>query len=370
MSSYRADGEEGCRDEGDLKLLVLGVTADCNLRCKYCYAGGGDEKTHMRWQVARRSVDLMAEWSERFKIQFTGGEPLLNLDLIEKVLVYLDDSGVDARCQVQTNATLINAEMAERLKNLKIGVGVSLDGMAGSAGRLRPFADGGESARAAVDGIKALGDVGIRVGMTCVLAASNVMGLPSLVELASYLGNVEGITLDLLRPVGRAGADMAPDPALAASYLDRAIDRAELISRIGGRRVEFRELERMGRVLSSGKGRRHHCYFDACQSLVVMPEGGVYSCPSILRPEFRLGDVMDSGIGDDLREGLVRTRELIGSPSRCRRCPDGWLCGGPCPAYGFVMKGDVRLECAIKGVFMRRARELSRRNPSHPHLSW
>jgi uncharacterized protein len=315
MSGYRSDGEKVYRAEGDPKLLVLGVTADCNLRCTYCYAGGGDEKTHMSWQVARRAVDLMVEQSERFKIQFTGGEPLLNLDLIEKVLLYLEDGGVDARCQVQTNATLINANMAERLKNLQIGVGVSLDAMASSGGRLRPFADGGESARAAVDGIKALGDVGIRVGMTSVLTSSNVMGLPSLVELASYLGNVEGITLDLVRPVGRAAWDMAPDPDLAARCLDEAIERAELISRIGGRRVEFRELERMRRVLSAGRGRRHHCYFDACQSLVVTPRGGVYSCPSLLLPEFRLGDVMDPCIGDDLRDGLLRAKEIIKQPS-------------------------------------------------------
>lgn len=361
MSGYRSDEEKSCRAEGDPKLLVLGVTADCNLRCEYCYASGGDVKTHMSWQVARRAVDLMIEQSEKFKIQFTGGEPLLNLDLIEKVLIYLEDGGVDVRCQVQTNATLINAEMAERLKDLGIGVGVSLDGLAGSGGGLRPFADGRESARAAVAGIKALGGAGIRVGMTSVLTSSNVMGLPSLVELASYLGNVEGITLDLLRPAGRAERDMAPDPDLASHYLDQAIDRAEMISRIGGRRIEFRELERMVHVLSAGKTRRHHCRFDACQSLVVTPKGEIYSCPSLLLPEFRLGDVMDRGIGDDLRDGLMRTREIIKQPSRCRRCPDGWLCGGPCPAYGFVMKGDVRLECAVKGVFMRRARKAADR---------
>jgi len=362
MSSYRCDGEKGCQVEGDQKLLVLGVTADCNLRCEYCYACGGDKKTHMSWQVARRALDLMIEQSGRFKIQFTGGEPLLNLDLIDKVLLYLEDGGVDARCQVQTNATLINAEMAERLKNLKIGVGVSLDGLAGSGGRLRPFADGGESARAAVEGIKSLGDVGIRVGMTSVLTSSNVMELSSLVELASYLGNVEGITLDLLRPVGRADGDMAPDPDLAARCLDEAIERAEMVSRIGGRRVEFRELKRMERVLSTGRARRHHCYFDACQSLVVTPGGGVYSCPSLLLPEFRLGDVMDPRIGDHLLDEMLRTREIIKQPSRCRRCPDGWLCGGPCPAYGFAMKGNVRLECAVKDVFMRHARKAAGRH--------
>ncbi|OPY56638.1 MAG: molybdenum cofactor biosynthesis protein A [Methanosaeta sp. PtaU1.Bin055] len=354
MSSYRCDGKEG--GGNGLRLLVLGVTADCNLRCRYCSARGGEEKAHMSEEVARRAVDLMAERSKKFKVQFTGGEPLLNLDLIEKVVLYLEEGGADALCQVQTNATLITAEMADRLKGLGIGVGVSLDGPPGSDD-LRPSADGGGSVGAAVAGIKNLGDAGIRVGMTCVLAASNFMKLPALVELASYLGNVDGITLDPVRPVGRAGREMVPDPATAARYLDMAIDRAEMICQMGGNRVKFRELERMKLVLSAGNRRLCHCQFDACQSLVVTPGGEVYSCPSLLSPEFRLGDIMDPSIGGGLLEGLKDARDIIEPHLPCRRCPDFWLCGGSCPAYSFSMSGDVGLECAIKGVFMRRARK-------------
>jgi len=360
MSSYRCDGEDG--GGNGPRLLVLGVTADCNLRCRYCYARGGEEKAHMSEEVARRAVDLMAERSEKFKIQFTGGEPLLNLNLIEKVLRHLEEGGVDALCQVQTNGTLITAEMADRLKGLGMGVGVSLDGPQGSDCQLRPFADGNESLRTAVQGIKNLGDAGIRVGVTCVLTALSIRGLPALVDLASYLGNVDGITLDLVRPVGRAGQDLLPDPVLAARYLDAAIDRAEMICQMGGNRVKFRELERMKHILSTGQGRRHHCYFDACQSLVVTPAGEVYSCPSLLRPEFQLGDIVDPSLGEYLQSGLEHAIDIIEPYLRCRRCPESWLCGGSCPAYAFSMGGDVGLECAVKGVFMRHAREAAKQH--------
>jgi uncharacterized protein len=360
MSSYRCDREDG--GGNGPRLLVLGVTADCNLRCRYCYAHGGEGKAHMSEEVASRAVDLMAEGSEKFKIQFTGGEPLLNLDLIEKVLRHLEEGGVDALCQVQTNGTLITAEMADRLKGLGIGVGVSLDGPQGSDRQLRPFADGNESLRTAVQGIKNLGDAGIRIGVTCVLTKLSIRGLPALVDLASYLGNVDGITLDLVRPVGRAGQDLLPDPVLAARYLDAAIDRAEMICQMGGNRVKFRELERMRHILSTGQGQRHHCYFDACQSLVVTPAGEVYSCPSLLRPEFRLGDIMDPSLGEYLRSGLEHAIDIIEPHLPCRRCPNGWLCGGSCPAYAFSMGGDVGLECAVKGVFMRHAREAAKQH--------
>jgi len=39
-------------EEEEIKLLVLRVTNDCNLRCRYCYACGGDS----RESIDRKSV--------------------------------------------------------------------------------------------------------------------------------------------------------------------------------------------------------------------------------------------------------------------------------------------------------------------------
>jgi len=92
-------------------LLVLGITDDCNLRCMYCYAGGGDEKTHMSWQVARRAVDLMVERSDSFTVQFTGGEPLLRPDIFE-IIEYGQGKGL--RMVIAINGTHVG--MAKRRK--------------------------------------------------------------------------------------------------------------------------------------------------------------------------------------------------------------------------------------------------------------
>ena len=189
-------------EEQRLKELVLWVTTDCNLRCRYCYANGGDEPEYMDWQIAKQALDTMICQSSGFKIQFAGGEPLLNMDLIEQVVHYTHGRG--AVYQLQTNATLIDASIARSLKRLGIDVGVSLDGLPAVNDPLRPFPDGQGSTLATITGLENLRAVGICVGLTCVLSAENVTGLPGLVELASYLGNVEGITFDLLWPIGRA----------------------------------------------------------------------------------------------------------------------------------------------------------------------
>ncbi len=92
--------------EPRLKELVLWVTTDCNLCYRYCYASGGDEAEYMGGQVAKQALDLMLSQSDGFKIQFAGGEPLLNMNPIEQVVRYTQ--GRSIRYQLQTNATLIN----------------------------------------------------------------------------------------------------------------------------------------------------------------------------------------------------------------------------------------------------------------------
>ncbi|MEN3036554.1 MAG: radical SAM protein [Candidatus Methanosuratincola petrocarbonis] len=340
-------------NEAHPRTLILWVTTDCNLRCVYCYANGGDAKAYMGWSVAKRAVDLIADDTDRFKIQLSGGEPLLNFDLIKRIALYTWDLRADASIQIQTNATLVTPDIARSLRDLRISVGVSLDGVPAINDRLRPFADGRGSTRSVINGIRNLRDVGIRVGMTSVLSRTSVVGLPSLIDLASYLGNVAGISLDPLRPIGRGRYDMMPSLAPTAEYLCRAIKRAEHLAEAGGNPVKFRELERMKYLLNTGGRRQYRCYFDACQSLMVCPNGDVYPCASLYHPEFHLGNILDSHFWNTISERLLDARRSIETPDRCRNCPELRLCGGPCPAGVFSRADDAEIECTVKKVLAR-----------------
>lgn len=343
--------------EPELKLLVLWVTTDCNLRCRYCYANGGDNAEYMDWRIAKRALDLMADCSKSFTIQFAGGESLLNIDLIEQVVHYTQ--GLNVCYQLQTNATLIDTRMAMRLNQLKVTVGVSLDGLPEANDYLRPFADGQGSTMATIAGLQQLGAVGIRVGLTCVLSASNIEGLPRLVEVASYLGNIEGIALDVLRPIGRAKESdvRQANPRLAVQYLNAALRRVDEITSQGGRKVKFREVERIRYLLSQGIERHYHCHFDACQMLIIKPEGEVYPCTSLTSfPEFYLGNIMEEKFTKGLAINLKKVKDLVASPAHCFACPERWLCGGPCPAQVYAQRkisNKMNLtECSIKRVFI------------------
>jgi uncharacterized protein len=207
----------------------------------------------MDWEIARRAMDIMSGQTEGFTVQFAGGEPMLNLPLIEQVISY--GQGRDIRYQIQTNATLIDKKTAIKLRELNLAAGVSLDGLPVVNDYLRPFPNGRGSTAVAVAGIVNLQTVNIKVGLTCVLSKVNTDSLPKLVEMASYLGNIEGLSLDLLRPVGKAVGNniQRPDSAVAARAINLALRHAEELTRAGGKTIRLREAERMMFTLGNNK---------------------------------------------------------------------------------------------------------------------
>ena len=306
----------------------------------------------MSWPVAEGALDLVRRGGESCTIQFAGGEPILNLDLVERIVRYT--RGWDVRYQTQTNATLVDARVARKLRELRIAVGVSLDGPPAVNDVLRPFSDGRGSTLAVLSGLNCLADYGLRVGVTCVVSAASVAGLPSLVDLASYTGIVEGIALDAVRPMGRASSGFVelPSPDTIARYLSLALERAELVARLDGSGVKFVEVERLRRLLSTVGRRWHRCFFDAGSSLAVTPNGDAYPCASLVSmPGFYLGNVTTAGFGEDLRQRLRDARDGIAALQTCLACDDIALCGGPCPAHTFAwrLKGvESAGDCAVR----------------------
>lgn len=79
---------------GIAKNITFIVTKDCQLACKYCYLVGKNSKERMSWEVAKQAIDYILNHEEDFKEEsviwdFIGGEPFLEIDLIDKICDYL-----------------------------------------------------------------------------------------------------------------------------------------------------------------------------------------------------------------------------------------------------------------------------------------
>lgn len=81
-------------DSGTAKNITFIVTKDCQLACKYCYLVGKNESERMSWEVAKQAIDYILDNEQDFPEQsviwdFIGGEPFLEIELIDKICDYL-----------------------------------------------------------------------------------------------------------------------------------------------------------------------------------------------------------------------------------------------------------------------------------------
>lgn len=79
---------------GISKSITFIVTKDCQLACKYCYLVGKNSKERMTWKVAKDAIDYILDHEDDFEEEsviwdFIGGEPFLEIDLIDKICDYL-----------------------------------------------------------------------------------------------------------------------------------------------------------------------------------------------------------------------------------------------------------------------------------------
>ena len=79
---------------GMAKNITFIVTKDCQLACKYCYLIGKNDKERMSWDIAKKAIDYILTYENEFRQRsviwdFIGGEPFLEIDLIDKICDYL-----------------------------------------------------------------------------------------------------------------------------------------------------------------------------------------------------------------------------------------------------------------------------------------
>lgn len=80
--------------EGTAKNITFIVTKDCQLACKYCYLVGKNTKERMSWEVAKAAIDYILDHEEEMMEEsvvwdFIGGEPFLEVELIDRICDYL-----------------------------------------------------------------------------------------------------------------------------------------------------------------------------------------------------------------------------------------------------------------------------------------
>lgn len=153
------DNDNGWRN-GIAKNITFIVTKDCQLACRYCYLVGKNEKERMSWSVAKAAIDYILSHPEDFNeesviFDFIGGEPFLEIDLIDRICDYiktelfrLDHHWFNSyRFSFSTNGINYDSEKVQRFvaKNRDhLSIGITIDGTKKKHDLNRIWKGGGE----------------------------------------------------------------------------------------------------------------------------------------------------------------------------------------------------------------------------------
>ena len=136
IRSNKIEMKETSIPKADISALTLMVAQECNLRCKYCYGEGGEysNRGKMSVETAKAAVDFLVEnaTTDDLKIAFLGGEPLMNMPVIESTVNYCNDiekkTGKKFSYTITTNAVLLNDKIRSFLIENHITCQISIDG--------------------------------------------------------------------------------------------------------------------------------------------------------------------------------------------------------------------------------------------------
>lgn len=130
---------------GNYLNVTLCVTEECNLECTYCYMVGKNNFKKMSFDTAKKIIDFIVndpycnKLSDNLLIDFIGGEPLLEMELIDKISDYICLLLYDKKHKwfnnlqfsFSTNGTLYDSKIMEKYLSkhrYHTGFGFSIDG--------------------------------------------------------------------------------------------------------------------------------------------------------------------------------------------------------------------------------------------------
>ena len=131
-------------EHGRARDITFIVTKECQLACKYCYLVGKNSKERMSFDIAKDAIDYILSnkqlFSERSVIfDFIGGEPFLEIDLIDKICDYIKLALYERehiwfnsyRFNFSTNGLMYSDTRVQRFiqKNYQhLSIGITIDG--------------------------------------------------------------------------------------------------------------------------------------------------------------------------------------------------------------------------------------------------
>ncbi len=341
----------------------------CNLNCTYCYylekekLYGESGSFKMSYEVLESYVKQFIEGQEVPLVTFTwqGGEPtLLGIEFFEKAMElqqkYKGSKQIDNA--FQTNGTRLTEEWCRFFKKHNFLVGISIDGPEEYHNKYRKTKAGKTTHQEVMNGIRLLKRFRVEFNTLSVINDANVH---KPLEVYRFLKKTGSGFIQFI-PIVERRSNAVPsdgltlvspgygDPAQLTDWSIRARQFGKFMITI------FDEWVRndVGKVfvqlfdvtLANWVGAPPGlCVFaETCGEAAVMEHNGdLYSCDHFVYPEFLLGNILETPMGEMMASGRQiqfgkDKRDTL--PRQCLQCEVRFACHGGCPKSRIAMTED------------------------------
>ncbi len=351
-----------------IKALCLHVAHTCNLNCSYCFASQGKysgSRALMSFEVGKRALDFLIENSEgrtNLEVDFFGGEPLMNWDVVKQLVQYArsieKQYHKNFRFTLTTNGMLIDDDVIDFANREMSNVVLSLDGRKEIHDRLRVDYAGNGSYDTIVP--KFLKMVEARNGKNYYMRGTFTHANPDFTKDVFHMADL-GFTELSMEPVVTSPDDPA---ALTPEDIEIVKEQYEILAlEMLKRQKEGKPITFYHYMLDLANGPCIYKRISGCGSgteyMAVTPHGDLYPCHQFVGEEsFKLGDIWNGVTNNELRDDFKNCNAY--SRPECQDCWAKLFCSGGCAANAYHASGSIRgiyeagcelfkkrIECAI-----------------------
>lgn len=356
------------KNEGIVKALCLHVAHTCNLNCSYCFASQGrysGERAIMSFEVGKQALDFLVQHSgnrHNLEVDFFGGEPLLNWDVVKQLVAYA--RGIEKqynkrfRFTLTTNGMLIDDDVIDFANREMSNVVLSLDGRKEIHDRFRKDYAGRGSWDVIVPKFQRL--VQARGDRNYYMRGTFTHANPDFLQDIRQMLDL-GFTQLSMEPVV---CDAADPSALTKEDLPIVLQQYEQLANLMLQRDrEGKPFTFYHYMIDLTQGPCIYKRISGCGSgteyMAVTPWGDLYPCHQFVGdPAFKLGDVWQGVTNPKVQEQFASCN--VYAHPECADCWAKLYCSGGCAANAYHATGSVtgvyhygcelfrkRMECAI-----------------------
>lgn len=344
------------------KLVVLNLTTDCNMRCKYCYASAGDFKKYMRVDTAIKVVDelKLVNGEGIIKVLFHGGEPLLCFDVIQAVVFHCEEK-YPGRVEfyIQTNCVLLDEEKVKYFKEHEVRISISIDGCDEITNDCRVLVNGQNGINHIKTSINLLKKYNIQINALAVLNKKNYADVKRIIDYF-VMENIYAFSFNYFIKGGRGNdnSDLAIDNDELFETTINILQAVEKYYRQGICLNEKNTYYLVNSVLTNTK--KYMCANSPCGAGLnifgITPDGEIYPCDDLSsQKQFCLGNINDASLEEILNSKIIEYFAYCNYKKieECKNCNIKSFCGAGCCSRKYYENDTIYSKDPICSFYKR-----------------